>query len=142
MGRSKSGLFLMELIIAITFFAVASAICIQLFAAAHTMSSRSIGIQMAVANAQSAAESFKMTDGDMDTMAGLLGATLAEGRLVVEFDENWAPTASGRYRMVVEADFTIIPAAATIVVTDEALERELYSITVRRYLRFMPELRS
>ena len=37
MKSSKSSLFLMELIIAILFFSLASAVCIQLFVKSHTL---------------------------------------------------------------------------------------------------------
>lgn len=133
MGRSKSGLFLMELIIAIAFFAIASAVCIQLFAAAHTMRARSFGLQMAVASAQGAAEAFKVT-GDLYEMSGLLEAALHEGRLVIEYDENWAiATGDARYAMTVEADIDLVPAVATITVTDRFMDEELYTLTVIRY---------
>lgn len=42
MMHSKSGLFLMELIVAILFFSLASAICIQLFVKADAMNDESI----------------------------------------------------------------------------------------------------
>ena len=73
MGRSKSGLFLMELIIVTAFFAVASVICIQLFAMSHSLSTRSIGMQMAVVNAQSAAEIIEKGYADfVDVCRGIL----------------------------------------------------------------------
>lgn len=58
-SSSKSGLFLIELIIAIVFFAVASAICIQLFVKAHLISTRSTDISTASIIAQNTAEQFK-----------------------------------------------------------------------------------
>lgn len=58
-SSSKSGLFLIELIIAIVFFAVASAICIQLFVKAHLISARSGDLSAANAIVQSEAEYFK-----------------------------------------------------------------------------------
>lgn len=58
-SSSKSGLFLIELIIAIVFFAVASAICIQLFVKSHLISARSNDIGMASVIAQNAAEQYK-----------------------------------------------------------------------------------
>ena len=135
MSRSKSGLFLMELIIVITFFAVAGAVCMQLFAAAHRLSTRSIGMQMAVISAQSAAESFKAAGGDMDLMASLLGGTFEGDLLVLGFDENWVPASADiRFEMVVETDTAVIPAVAIISVSDRLLDEELYKLTVKSYL--------
>ena len=55
MRRSKSGLFLMEIMFAILFFSVASAVCLQLFAKAHTLSRDAIILDEAVTLCQSAA---------------------------------------------------------------------------------------
>ena len=135
MSRSKSGLFLMELIIAIAFFAVSSAVCVQLFAMAYNLSSRSVGIQMAVMNAQSAAESFKLTGGDIDSMTYVLRADVIDGRIVAGFDENWNTASYDiRFEMVVETDTSTALATATISVTDNVTGEALYSLTVKRYL--------
>ena len=135
MSRSKSGLFLMELIIAICFFAVASAICVQLFAAAHTLSRRSIGIQMAVTNAQSVAEGFKMLGDDIDTLAGIWQVPAAGGGFTAWFDEDWGMSeGGGRYEMIVEVDLESVPAIASITVVDTVFGTMLHSLSVRRYL--------
>ena len=42
MKHSKTGLFLMELIIGILFFSLASAICIEIFVKAHLMNNESV----------------------------------------------------------------------------------------------------
>ena len=134
MNRSKSGLFLMELIIAICFFAIASAVCVQLFATAHRHSRRSIGIQMAVLNAQNAAESFRATGSDLGLMADILQATVVDGGLVVRFDEDWNNDHTGRYEMVIEKDLSGDIATANIRVVDSLLDEELHNIVVVRYL--------
>jgi len=139
MSRSKSGLFLMELIIVIAFFAVTSTICLQLFATAYRLSTRSLGLQMAVVNAQSAAETFKVTDGDTAYMASIFGgefSVLTEDRLVILYDDNWTRTGDNiRFEMLVVTDLDIVPASAVITVRDILLNEELYTLTVRRYLR-------
>lgn len=52
MKHSKTGLFLMELIVGILFFALAGALCVQLFVKANTMNEESIckdqGMRIAV----------------------------------------------------------------------------------------------
>ena len=134
MARSKSGLFLMELIIAICFFAIASAICVQLFAYAHNLSQRSKGIQMAVINAQSVAEGFVGLGGDIDSLASLWQVTADEGRFIVWFDDNWILSDIGRFEMIVEIDVLAVPAVLDIFIMDTMLETEIYSTRVRRYL--------
>jgi len=129
----------MELIIVITFFAFTSAICIQLFAAAHRLSTRSVGMQMAVVNAQSAAETFKATGGDISSMSALLGASFAGGTLLVNYDENWNLTPEeGRFEMMVWANLQSVPAMAIITVRDTIHDEELYSLIVRSYLGVNP----
>ena len=135
MARSKSGLFLMELIIAICFFAVSSAICVQLFAHAHTLSQRSKGIQMAVLNAQSVAEGFRGLEGDVEALANLWQVSANDGSFVAWFDDDWANvTHSSRFRMAVVIDVLAVPATININITDTVLETELYSVRLSRYM--------
>ena len=135
MNKSKSGLFLMELIIAICFFAISSAICVQLFAAAHTLSQRSKGIQMAVVNAQSVAEGFRVFGSDMETLASFWNTSPIGDSFVAWFNEDWKNVGhSERFSMTVHADKSVVPARLSIVVTDTVLKSELYSVSVSRYL--------
>ena len=125
----------MELIIAICFFAVASAICVQLFAHAHSLSQRSMGIQMAVLNAQSVAEGFRGLGGDVEALASLWQVSANDGSFTAWFDEDWTNVAhDSRYRMVVAVDVLAVPAIIDINVTDTLLETVLYSTRISRYL--------
>ena len=76
----KSSLFLMELIFTILFFALASAVCMQLFARAHTLQTDTEDLNQSLLLAQSAAEAFESTGGDLNAFAeifpeGALGAS-------------------------------------------------------------------
>jgi len=136
MTRSKSGLFLMELIIVIAFFAVTGAVCMQLFATAHRLSTRSMGLQMSVINAQSAAEVFKMTRGNLSHMSDLLGADLQGTSLIMTYDDNWNPTSDEthiRFVIHVETNTEIVPATAVINVNDILLQEALYELSVKGY---------
>ena len=124
--KAKSGLFLMELIIIICFFALASSISVQLFATAHTLSRRSVGIQMAVKNAHNAAEIFKHF--------GNIGSS-GDNIQIRWFDEDWNESEqTGRYKMRLEVDQNTILATLDIVVTDVFAGIELHSLRVKRYL--------
>ncbi len=72
MKHSKSSLFLMELIIALLFFALASTVCIRLFVNAHTLSRQTVDINMALNYAQNMAEAFMGCDGDLQALETLL----------------------------------------------------------------------
>jgi len=67
MGKhnSKSGLFLMEMIIVILFFSICSAICINIFATARITADHSNELNNAAVRSTSAAEIFKSAQGDM-----------------------------------------------------------------------------
>lgn len=55
-GASRSGLFLLELMISIVFFAIAATGCVQVFAKAHIFSQQAEQLDQAVSIAQSLAE--------------------------------------------------------------------------------------
>ena len=84
----KTGLFLMELIIAILFFSLASAICIQLFVKSHMISERSIALNHSILLAQNTAEIFYATNGDPEKMASLLGCGESSGTAAVADSDN------------------------------------------------------
>lgn len=77
-SSGKSGLFLVELIIAIVFFAAASAVCVQLFVKAHLLSTRSQDLGTASLIAQNWAEVARSLDADgLDGMFEQLGESPA-----------------------------------------------------------------
>ena len=84
----KTGLFLMELIIAILFFSLAAAICIQLFVKSHMISERSIALNHSILLAQNTAEIFYATNGDPEKMASLLGCGESSGTAAIADSDN------------------------------------------------------
>lgn len=90
-GRSASSLFLIELIIAIGFFAVASAVCLQLFVRARMVSIQSADLSRATLAAQSAAEAFRGCGGSLEEVSALLGGQEEGGALTVWYGPDWNP---------------------------------------------------
>lgn len=84
----KTGLFLMELIIAILFFSLAATICIQLFVKSHMISERSIALNYSILLAQNTAEIFYATNGDPEKMASLLGCGESSGTAAIADSDN------------------------------------------------------
>lgn len=84
----KTGLFLMELIIAILFFSLAAVICIQLFVKSHMISERSIALNHSILLAQNTAEIFYATNGDPEKMASLLGCGESSGTAAITDSDN------------------------------------------------------
>jgi len=79
--HSGSALFLLELIIALLFFSLASAVCVQMFVKADTLSVRTVDTSKAVLLAQEKAEEFYAGE-------GVLSGTKEY------FDRNWIRTDS------------------------------------------------
>jgi hypothetical protein len=116
----------MELVIAIGFFAVASAVCAQLFADAHTTSQRSSNLSMAVVAAESAAEEFKATSVD----SGLAG-----GAAYFFYDGGWQPVEGSEgaaYQTVVTYSAEDRLLSADIAVYEAQNEQPLYQITTKK----------
>ncbi len=88
--NSTGALFLMELIIAIFFFSLASTVCIQLFVKAHLMSRDSVDLNKAVMWSQNFAEAFDGFDGNLDDISNALNCSMnGSDTLLLEFDKNW-----------------------------------------------------
>ena len=87
---NKTGLFLIELIIALLLFAFCAAICMQVFASARQKAQDSEALSHSVFLATSAAECYKATNGDMKKVAGLLGVN-SDGSdvLAIRYSEDW-----------------------------------------------------
>lgn len=104
--RRKAPLTLMELMVMILVFALASALCLQAFVKSDRMSRRSEARDRAAVLCQNTAETLRYFGGDMGEAQTRTAEELeyhyAQGLLWQEFDENWAPADSGVYRL--EAD--------------------------------------
>lgn len=68
----KSSLFLIELILAIAFFSLASAVCLQLFIKSHLLSKETAQLNTGINLVTSTAEIFRQSYGDMDTVTGFI----------------------------------------------------------------------
>ncbi len=86
----------MEIIIAIFFFSVASAVCLRLFASAHTMSEGDKDLNNALMWSQNLSESFYGCNGNLLQVKNLYpnaflsqGEKETDGTIILFFDENW-----------------------------------------------------
>lgn len=92
MKHSKSSLFLMELIVSILFFSLASAICIQLFVRSHSISAETINLNNAITQAQNLAEYWYASEGDLRAMQNAMPhSRLSDSgdALTLCFDQDW-----------------------------------------------------
>ncbi|WP_071176549.1 hypothetical protein [Butyrivibrio hungatei] len=88
--NSKTSLFLMELIIAIFFFSLASAVCVRLFFSAHILAEKTVNLNNAVTWSQNMSEAFYGQNGDIKKIAELYPtAFVSHNTLMLFFDKNW-----------------------------------------------------
>lgn len=101
--HSRTSLTLMELILAILFFAIASAVCIQLFAKAHVISRDTALRENAVSAVQSVSERIAADPAHIDTQlaTGDTPVSTDPTGFHLYFNANWQPSTQndGIYRM-------------------------------------------
>lgn len=121
MKSSKSSLFLLELIIAILFFSISAAACIQLFAKAHAVDIRTGEQNQTIIWSQNLAELWRHSNGDIKFIETQIredyffpegsvfynistDADSAVASLTFQFDKNWFfTTGTPDYRIVLES---------------------------------------
>ena len=100
--RSKTPLAMMELLVMLLVFALAAAVCVQVFVFAGADSRRDAARDRALAEVQNAAECIKSLRGDYETAARRLGGAWDGTRWVLEWDDAWSQTPdAGAYRLEV-----------------------------------------
>ncbi len=94
--NSRTSLFLMELIIVILFFAIASAICLRLFVGAHLLSEKDKNLSHALVWSQNLSESFYGCRGRIFDIKELYEYAYismkdndTDGSLVLFFNDSW-----------------------------------------------------
>lgn len=87
--KSKSMLFLMELIVVILFFSLSAAISLKIFAEARTMSNEGRDFGKASVISQSCAEVYKNQKGNISAVSEILGGTKKDNSLEFYYDNEW-----------------------------------------------------
>lgn len=131
----------MEMIIAILFFSLASAVCIQLFAKSHLLSTQTVNQNHAVIQAQNLAESYLSLEGDINAMQDLFSPSeqLDENTLRLTFDSNWnlcSVENGGSYQAELvntPAEGTGIMEAQITVYDVSAPESPIYTLSVMHH---------
>lgn len=100
-SSSRSGLFLMELIISILFFSLAGAVCVKLFVNSHVVSQNSVELNHALEWSQNVAEAFYGCNGDIEQMQELFNSQFGNcisddpaHRFILLFDDDFEPFAA------------------------------------------------
>ena len=129
-ARSKTSLFLIEMILMVLFFSLSAAVCMQFFASAQTTSQNSRDLNNAVLYAQSAAECYKAANGDPAQTASLLNCPVPEAAeaILLFFDSKWNPVPeTGVFSLILQS----VNGTADIRVIKNGVEEPLFSLTVK-----------
>ena len=139
--KSSSSLVLMELIIVLFFFLLTAAICIQVFARAHSISRSSLELSHAQSLCASAAEVFSGTDGSAEAFLEKFpeGITAEQG-VELFYDENFQSSGENeaKYRLTVETSSSGTDSRSAVIrfLSGDA---EIYSLTVCRHIPLTAE---
>lgn len=139
-AKSRTSLVLMELIITILFFSLASAVCVQLFVRAHLTSNETKKLNEAINITQSIAEVMNGTDGSLTSVQNHYpNAVGDDDYFVIYYDENFKETddyENARYA----ADVTINATGNLYSLNVDFLQIKdyydiVYSIDTSKYIR-------
>jgi type II secretory pathway pseudopilin PulG len=132
--KSKTPLTLMELLIMLLIFSIASALCVQMFVKADGWSKENQIEDRALLSLQSVAETVKASGGNLDLASDLLDGIVLDDTLRIFYDEMGQPVAKSDeavYDIIVETFDSGEPLLGTASVTARTLEEEetLFRIT-------------
>lgn len=135
-GESNSKLFLTELMISIFFFAVITALCVQLFTDAHLLSRQSEKLTSAVKMASDVAEYYNAWDFDQESWQEVFPQGCWEGNTWKLFlDEKGIPCMEkGQYQLEMQLQENGNLKEAHIIIKDEQ-EKEIYTLITKRVSR-------
>ena len=91
-SRSKSGLFMIELVVVIVVFSFSAAKCLEVFFHSRQTAEISSSLSRASIEVQTAADCYKSYDGDLFSTAELLGGSVDGERLIIYYDSGWKHT--------------------------------------------------
>lgn len=94
--KNKVFLSLIEQVIMLLVFALAAAICVQIFLLSNQLSWNEYDQNQSMIKTINAAETLKSCNGNYEMLVQLLGATSNETHLELYYDDNWNSTAHER----------------------------------------------
>lgn len=135
---NASGLFLLELIVAILFFAIASAFSVQIFVKAHKLNEQSRISNWAVNECAGFAEVLRSSDsaGETDSLIKRLYPDCRSDadRLYIYYDEDFSPCGKdvAEYKISIEVNDRNSDAAGAITATDAADQEVYFELNPKR----------
>lgn len=127
----------MELMIAILFFSLASAVCVQLFVKSHLLTREAADLNQAVSQAQSAAEVIRTTYCSSSAVSEFLPDAVVDThgfRLYYDSEWNFCKKEDAKYLLRADLSFQPQMLYSHIEVTDIRGKDCIYELDVNRYL--------
>ena len=136
--KSKTSLFLMELIMTILLFAACGAVCMKLFVTSHIITRDTVELNEAVSVAQGFAEVMRGTDGDITSVMEHYPNAIfgGEGFFEVFYDEDFEECEYDRAAYV--GDVTMSPNGAIqnmeVRIVRLSDYKEIYTLNATKYM--------
>lgn len=140
---SKSSLFLLELIIVIFFFAISGAVCVQLYAKAHVLSTSTRDLNVSITKVAGVAEIVKSSpeNPDLALLSAFNGWTADGQKLQIGYNKSWevCPLENAVYLMTIDWEKSGQMVSAVITMEkkrgQDALAKDLiYSLDVVKHI--------
>lgn len=136
--KSKTSLFLMEMIITVLLFAVCSAVCVKFFVLAQTLSTDTRELNESVSLAQGFAEVMRGTDGDIDSIIAHYPEAVKAGDDFFEvfYDKDFNPCEYENAVYVSDVSLSPNGAIQNMEVSVVRLSdfKEIYNLTATKYM--------
>lgn len=138
---NPSSLFLLELVLSILFFAVASAACVQLFIHSHILSVNARELNRSVLEVSSIAELTKATSDSAALQNTLLALypqaeRINESMIHIYYNSSFAPSSKERssYTLVIQLSQEDHTLCAALNMQDPKKDRSIYALDVIHHL--------
>ncbi len=133
-NHSRSKYFLFELMFNCLFFTIAASICINLFIYGTVLSKQSRDISRASIEAQTLAEAFKSSGGDVGLLENTVKGTLEQDTVYIYFDERWNRSEQfEQMGFVVAADVSKGNDMSYADITVSSNQQEIFSLSVAKF---------
>lgn len=117
--KSRSLNFLIELLLSVLFFAMASIVCVQLFVKSNQSSALAVATSQAVIKSESIAQQLRSYQGD--DLAQFLSGVQQGDQVVVSLDQNWNQT---------EEQMACYQVLVTVIQREKSADIELFIFEV------------
>lgn len=131
----RSSLFLVELIIAILFFSLASTVCVRIFVKSHTLEQESKCLNYAVSAASSVAEIFRNQDNPFKILEEQYPNGIKnDNHYQFFYDKDWSLCNKNEALYTVITDFTKDGSFESADIQVVSSELCIYDLSVKKYV--------